>query len=282
MWSSRRPRPCGSARGPHRRCSPASRPRSCTRGSRRGASRLRASLAACRPPTRSSSSASLGRERVGDVAEVDATHELLGAHVHEQLPQRLALRLGPQVPDRVDQRRGGHVDHALLGAEPAQLRVAGELAPERRAGRPRGRQTAADGPAAPAHGSPRRTISVPRPMVNVRPWPLSSESVRQNHVRRGVVGRFVHRVRAGQRARRGEADVADIDVGDHAVTHNSLPYPLLAFAETRLRGRFPFRAAPGKGSALCLAAATSGRPCPGKRAKPPNGRSFSSNATSRA
>ena len=33
---------------------------------------------------------------------------------------------------------------------------------------------------------------------------------------------------------------------------------------------------------LCLAAATSGRPCPGKRAKPPNGRSFSSNATSRA
>jgi ribose transport system substrate-binding protein len=33
---------------------------------------------------------------------------------------------------------------------------------------------------------------------------------------------------------------------------------------------------------LCLRAATSGRPCPGRRAKPPTGHSFPSNATSRA
>jgi ribose transport system substrate-binding protein len=33
---------------------------------------------------------------------------------------------------------------------------------------------------------------------------------------------------------------------------------------------------------LCLSAATSGRPCPGKRARPPTGHSFPSNATTRA
>jgi ribose transport system substrate-binding protein len=33
---------------------------------------------------------------------------------------------------------------------------------------------------------------------------------------------------------------------------------------------------------LCLSAATSGQPCPGRQAKPPTGRSFPSNATSRA
>jgi hypothetical protein len=33
---------------------------------------------------------------------------------------------------------------------------------------------------------------------------------------------------------------------------------------------------------LCLSAAVSGKPCPGKTAKPPTGKSFPSNATSRA
>jgi ribose transport system substrate-binding protein len=56
---------------------------------------------------------------------------------------------------------------------------------------------------------------------------------------------------------------------------------------------FPSKAAPSTGffddfyekdlaPELCLAAAVSGKPCPGKTAKPPTGKSFPPNATSRA
>ena len=44
------------------------------------------------------SSASLGRQRVGEVAEVDQHDDLLGRHVGEQLPQRLARRAWPAGP----------------------------------------------------------------------------------------------------------------------------------------------------------------------------------------
>ena len=66
------------------------------------------------------------RERVGDVAEVDARDDLARRHVGEQLPQRLASRLRVQVPDGVDDRGQREVDDALLGPEPAQLRVGRE------------------------------------------------------------------------------------------------------------------------------------------------------------
>ena len=61
------------------------------------------------------------------------------------------------------------------------------------------------------------TISVPRPIVNVRPWPWRIEVVRvarigaQHHVRGGVVGIGMHRVRSVERVGRGEADVDDVD-----------------------------------------------------------------------
>src|SRR5207244_12312469 len=70
------------------------------------------------------------RERVVDVAEVDARDELLRCHVGEELPERLALELRVEVPDGVDERRRGEVDDALLGAEPAELRVRDQPAPE--------------------------------------------------------------------------------------------------------------------------------------------------------
>ena len=47
--------------------------------------------------------------------------ELLGRHVGQQLPERLAFRLRPQVPDRVDDGGRRQVDHAFLRADPAQL-----------------------------------------------------------------------------------------------------------------------------------------------------------------
>jgi hypothetical protein len=72
-----------------------------------------------------------GRERVGEIPEVDERHELLGRHVGEQLPQRLAGALGGQVPEGVDHGADGHVHDALLRAEPAQLRVVHEPPPGR-------------------------------------------------------------------------------------------------------------------------------------------------------
>ena len=72
----------------------------------------------------------LGRYRVGDVAEVHATHELLRAHVHEQLPEWLAFGFGVEVPDRVHYSGGSQVYDALLGADPLQLAVARHPAPE--------------------------------------------------------------------------------------------------------------------------------------------------------
>ena len=58
--------------------------------------------------------------------------DLLRAHLGDQPPHRLAFRLGPQIPHRVDDRAGGEMHHALVGADPAQLAVAGDVAPEAR------------------------------------------------------------------------------------------------------------------------------------------------------
>ena len=72
----------------------------------------------------------LGGERVRDVAEVDLADEPFGFGVGEQLPQGFGGAFGGEVPDRVDDRPDRHVHHALLGAQPAQLAVADEVAEE--------------------------------------------------------------------------------------------------------------------------------------------------------
>ena len=69
-------------------------------------------------------------ERVRDVAEVDATDDLLWCEVDKQLPQRLSLDLGPQIPHSVDDRCRGQMDRTLLGPDPSQLAIGDEAAPE--------------------------------------------------------------------------------------------------------------------------------------------------------
>src|SRR5262249_41006224 len=63
-------------------------------------------------------------QRILQVAEVDQPDDLLGRHVGEQPPYRLACYLGGQVPGGVDDGSDGHVHDALLRAQPPQLAVA--------------------------------------------------------------------------------------------------------------------------------------------------------------
>ncbi len=70
-------------------------------------------------------------QRVGDVAEIDAAHDLLRRHIRKELPDGLALGLGPEVPDGVHHGRGGKMDYAFFGADPAKLAVAHYVSPER-------------------------------------------------------------------------------------------------------------------------------------------------------
>src|SRR4028119_609270 len=67
---------------------------------------------------------------IGEVTEVDGPDELLGAHVRDQLPDRLARLLGAEVPDGIDDGTRGEVDGTLVRSDPAQLAVSRELAPE--------------------------------------------------------------------------------------------------------------------------------------------------------
>ena len=72
----------------------------------------------------------MGSERIGEVAEIDTRDDLLGRHVGDEFPDRLAIDLGPQVPHRIDDGGGREVNRAFLGPDPAQLRFTGEAAPE--------------------------------------------------------------------------------------------------------------------------------------------------------
>ena len=132
---------------------------------------------------RAASSAALGRERVGEVAEVDERDELLRASCRaSSCHTRLAGALRDEVPDRVDDGRGREVDDALLGPDPAQLAVADQRPPER--AEVGARSPRRPGPTTSGRerldGRDARPPS-PRPIVNVRPWPSrpSPASVRR-------------------------------------------------------------------------------------------------------
>ena len=115
----------------------------------------------------------VGRDGVAQVAEVDERHELLGAEPREVLPQREPGALGPQVPQRVDDRPDRHVHDALLRAEPAQLRVVHESS---RRGAHVGEERLDVLPERGGRGASRGrrpATSLPRPMVKTKAWPSS-------------------------------------------------------------------------------------------------------------
>ena len=155
----------------------------------------------------------LRRERVRDVAKVDAADELLGPHVRKQLPERLALAAGVKVPDRVDDSGRGQVDHALLGAEPAKLRVPGHVAPEAAGIGREALERLADDQRRERFDSGDADLGAPADGEGEAVPALSHVGLERD-VGERVVGIRVHRVRAGQRARRRKADVARLHPGD--------------------------------------------------------------------
>ena len=157
----------------------------------------------------------LRRQGIRDVPEVDAAHELLRRHVGEELPQGLVLALRPQVPDCIHDRARGEVDDALLGPQPAQLRIRGEASPEPAhvpadllegaADDERGERT--DGGHAYLGAAPARER---------QPMPLEAVTGvgAQDDVGRRIVRVGMHRVRAVQPTRGREADVACLEAHD--------------------------------------------------------------------
>lgn len=159
-----------------------------------------------------------GGNSVGDITEVDAADKLLGGHVDNEFPERLALGLGPKIPDRVNDGTGREMNSALLGANPAQLAVAcadtvgsahissevaqllaNELDGERLDGRAAdlGTTTAGKG----------HTVT------------LDARVCVKDDISGRVVRVLVHGVRAVQVERGREADVTDFVLGDSAILH---------------------------------------------------------------
>src|SRR5439155_18045834 len=65
-----------------------------------------------------------------NIAKVDAGDQLLRVHVRQQLPERLVLCLGIEIPDCIDYGSRRQVNGTLFGANPAQLTIPGDPAPE--------------------------------------------------------------------------------------------------------------------------------------------------------
>ena len=122
---------------------------------------------------RSRSQRLVRRQRVGDVAEVDAARRARsGVMSASSFQSGLPATLRPQVPDGVDDRGGREVDRrpspARSSAAGCRRRASARTPPMSRVELDSsvGRRRAARAPRSPA-----TTTSLPRPIVNVRPWP---------------------------------------------------------------------------------------------------------------
>jgi hypothetical protein len=157
----------------------------------------------------------LAAERVLEIAQVHQVQQFLGGQRGEGEPQRAALAPSAQVPQRVADRADRHGHHALLGAEPAQLRVVGETAVQTaevaqdlldvtaQQVRGEGGDRGALHVVAAADGEHERGPGVPGVGAH-------------GEIRGRVVGVGVHRVRAREVAAGGEADVLDVQGGEGA------------------------------------------------------------------
>ena len=176
-------------------------------------------------------------ERVRDVAEVDAAHDLLRREIDEQLPQRLSLDLGPQIPDCVDDRGRGQVDRALLGADPPQLAVGDEATPEPAHVTDDPVQGAPDDERLERVGGGDAHLRAPTAREG-QPVPLDTV-VRvgaENDVRGRVVRIGVHRIRPVEPARRREPDIPRLEANDPWKSTHSRNNPMFGAPLRRFLG----------------------------------------------
>ncbi len=147
-------------------------------------------------------------QRIVDVAEIDASDQLLGRHVRQQLPERLAFDLGVQVPHGIDQGRGRKVHDALLRTQPSKLAVCHQRPPE-------SGHVGGDVFERVANHVPREQVDRRHADLGTAPdgegEPVAGEAIGvvrvQHDVGSRIIGIFVHGIRPVQRPGRREPDV---------------------------------------------------------------------------
>ncbi len=152
--------------------------------------------------------------------EVDEAGDAFGFHIGQQLPDRFIFNARVEIPHRVDHCSGCEVNDSLFRAEPAELRVAGELAAERA-------EVVRDG-AERAAGCVTRQIAdgIAAEIVAVTAGEGEAEAAQavirlENAVGCGIIGIFVDRVRTDAFPRSGKAKIDDTDVGDAELSQGS-------------------------------------------------------------
>src|SRR5207248_325537 len=120
------------------------------------------------------------------------------------------------VPDSVDYRGGGHVRHALLWAEPAELAVIGQLAREGSQIIRKRAQAAALQKAAQVSGSAHAQL-IAAPQREGESIALQIAIGMQNAICSGVVGILVHRIGADTLPGSGKAQVQHLYARDDGI-----------------------------------------------------------------
>ena len=172
-------------------------------------------------------------KHIVDVPEVDAADELLRREIDEEPPKRFAFGLRPEIPDGVDDRRRREMNHALLGAKPAELAVRGKTTPE-----------PSHVVANPIEALPddERCEGTDRSNADLVPTacrerePVTVEAVvairAQRHVGGRVVRVDVQRVRTMKPPRRRKANVGGVEADDGYAAQGCTRNPIRPMCET--------------------------------------------------
>src|SRR5450755_3525491 len=130
---------------------------------------------------------------ITDIAEIDTGDNLLWLHIGKQLPQRLPLDFGPQIPDRVHHSSGRQVDNTLLRPDPAQLAITSDRAPERTHVRGKRLQGMSDDQGSQCPNG-RDANLVPTSDGKGQTMPFQTHNVvcSQNHVGSGIIRGAIH------------------------------------------------------------------------------------------
>jgi hypothetical protein len=154
------------------------------------------------------------RQCIGDVAEGDEADDFFGREIGQQLPDRLADGLGPEVPQRVDQRSGRQMQYAFFRTDPAELTVVGEAIPvATEVGDDLLEPLADDERSEGVDGGDAELVAAADGEGETVPFQTGGIGV-EDDVGGRIVGVRMHGVGTGQGKRGGEAHIEGLDLGD--------------------------------------------------------------------